>query len=101
MTLKNGRRLLKLREHPRSIPGVLLWLPLKRLLLRRFQREAPMQVDAAEGCRLLKARESNTSEYLCGRSSGSGLAHEIEGRRYPARMVEEQPLRELPLCPFC
>ena len=46
MAFKNRRRLLKVGQHPRCVGGVLLRLALKRLDLRRLQREAPMQVDA-------------------------------------------------------
>ena len=88
MTLKNDRCLLKLCKHPRCVGSMLLRLTLKRIYLRRLQREAPMQVDAAEACRLLKERETINCEYLRGGIRVLGLSGKIEAGHGAGVLIE-------------
>jgi len=50
MAFEQGCRFFKLGQHPRRGISILFGLASKCCRFRRFQRQAPMQVDAAETC---------------------------------------------------
>jgi hypothetical protein len=64
MPLKQRGCLFEIGQHPRGVGGVFFRLTCEGLGLRRLQRQAPVQVDAAESSRLFKKTQSVIYEYL-------------------------------------
>ena len=64
MTFEQRSRLLKLGQHPRGVGGVFRGLVGESGCLPRLQREAPMQIDAAEARRFFQKRKTVVHEHL-------------------------------------
>ena len=87
----NRRGLFKVNQHPRCFDCVLLRLPLKCLILRRLQRQAPMKVDPAECCCLIEKGESVACKRLSGLVLVSGLPGEIEPEHHSGVLIQDDP----------
>jgi len=64
MAFKQRRCLFKVGQHPRGVGGMFPWLAGEGASLGRFQRQAPMQINAAEARCLFEKRQPVVHEYL-------------------------------------
>ena len=67
MPFEQRGRLFKIGQHPRCVGVVLLRLAREGRGLRRLQRQAPMQIDAAEARRFVQKSQPVIDENLCDR----------------------------------
>ena len=100
MPFQNGGRLLQVSQHSRRVGSVLLWPLLKCHDRRRFQREAPVQVDPPEGCRLFEKCQPIMGENLSDRVWIFPLSRKFEPRHHARVLIQAGSFRHSAQCAF-
>ena len=91
MAFHQRGRLFKVGQHSRSVGGVLLGLAGEGGCLRRFQCQAPMQIDAAKACRLFKKRQPVIHKDLRDRIGVMLFPWQIEAGHHARVLVQTRP----------
>ena len=93
MTFEQSGCFLQLGQHPRRVVGVLGRFLLDALELGRLNREAPMQVDAAEAGSLVQMGEPVTSKDFCNSVPVLRLARQVIPGKHTGVLIEARAFR--------